>query len=308
MKVAVIGGESHVGSNLVTALINENVDVVVIHTTPDSTFEKPKQGVARILQANYQRRSKDWYAFVENLEADVCVDLICTDLPGTYHALKEKTRHFLAVGDFRMYGRPQIVPTPEEKQGPCEFDDLALQFREIVGVQHQAHHDDVSFTALVTPPITGPGAIPFDCLGGRDVEVHRSVSKSGKVSLPTGCHALIAPVDVEDVARSIMFTLRKQEIASGEIYNIGPPYAISMEKLVQEYAVAYQTDISVEYVPWQNYFNEINPDPEKNYFFRTHIVPDTTKIRSQLEYEAHFTPEGAVARGIEWMMKQYGID
>ncbi|MBS1272153.1 MAG: hypothetical protein MAGBODY4_01292 [Candidatus Marinimicrobia bacterium] len=119
-------------------------------------------------------QNEEWHRFTEQLNVDVLVDLLGTDLPGTYHEAQNYAEHIIACGSFWMYGPPQIVPTPEETQNPCEFSDYSRRYQEILGIRGEAIHDGMSFTAIMPTNICGPGKIPIDLKGGRDEGVHQT--------------------------------------------------------------------------------------------------------------------------------------
>ena len=304
MKVCIIGGTGHIGSQLVPMLVDAGMDVSVVtrgqHNIPQNELWKN----VVLLKADYRRQDVAWHRFLENLRVDVLVDLLGVDLPGTYHEAQKYIAHLVACGSFWMYGPPQIVPTPEETQNQCEFEEYSRRYYEIVGIRNQAIHDGLAFTAIMPTNICGPGKIPIDMKGGRNIGVHRAHAEGAEVVLPKGCNTLIAPCDVSDVAQGFFLAITQRERARGEIFNVGPPFALTMEKFIQTYETIYQCDLPREFMDWEPFLNEYLPEPGANYHFREHMSPDILKIREMLGYDPRYTPEESLHRAARWMRAQ----
>ncbi len=301
MRICVIGGTGHIGGVLVPLLVDAGhaVSVITRGKTPVPGDEVWKD--VALLEGEYRRRDEKWHRFIREIRADVLIDLLGIEAPGVYHELKSVTEHFIVCGSFWMYGQPKEVPTPEEMQNPCEFEAYATRYREILGLLNQAAHDGVAFTAIMPSNICGPGKIPLDCRGGRDIDTHRSHARGEPVQLPHGCNTLVAPCDVEDLARAFLLSVHQRETAAGELFNVGPPYALTMEKFIETYATIYRTEIPLAFVPWDEFLHQLLPDLSANYHFRAHMAPDIAKIRAKLGFMPQFTPEESMERAVNWM-------
>lgn len=305
MDICIIGGTGRLGAALVPLLASESHRIMVIARGHTVRPEQNPWDQVIFQTATYRRRDRGWYRFLEGLEAEVVIDLLGIDLPGTYRALGGRVRHLVAAAPFRMYGEPRIVPTPEEMQSLPEFPDMSRRYRETIGVQHQARKDAVAFTAVVLPTVTGPGYLPPDMQGGVDIAAHKALFNGEPVRLPLGANGLVAPCDVEDVGRAFQQAVQHRDRAADELFNIGPPYAITVDTLLGLYATAFQREFPIEYVPWEEFSEQVVTRPEARYFFRTHEVPDIRKIRERLEFEPHFTPEESVERSLRWMLDRH---
>ena len=301
MRICIIGGTGHIGGMLVPLLRDAGHEISVVTRGKSSVPGGEVWKDVALLEGEYRRQDEEWHRFLREIHTDVMIDLLGVDFPAVYHELKDRAGHFVVCGSFWMYGPPQEVPTPEEMQNPCEFETYAIRYREILGIQNQADHDGVAFTAIMPSNICGPGKVPLEGRGGRDIEVHRAHRRGEPVLLPHGCNTLIAPCDVCDVASAFLMAVENRGNAAGEIYNIGPPYAITIGKFIETYATIYQTDIPVEYVGWERFFTEVLPEPGANYHFRAHMAPDTGKIREQLKFTPQYAPEESMQRAVEWM-------
>jgi len=304
MKTAVIGGTGHIGRFLVPMLVEQGCSVTVITRggtpRPATTAWQEVQMIA----ASYKRADEPWRKLIAGVGAEAIVDILGSDVPGTYEAARGACRHYVVCGSVWMYGQAKTVPTPEQTQGPCEFEWYAMRYAELQATLAKARVDGVAFTAVMPPNICGPGKVPIDCRGGRDVAAHRSHIRGDPVTLPVGCQTLIGPCDASDVARGFALAVASPDKAAGEVFNVGPAYALTAPQLVRTYADIYGTTIPIAYVPWEQFLNDVLPDPGANFHFRGHMAPDISKIRSVLGCRPQFTPEQTLARAVEWMRDQ----
>ena len=298
--MCVIGGTGHVGGFLVPALVREGHEVTVVATGRTPVPEGPEWGKVKLVRARYERGSEEWGRIMKDLGLEALVDMLGADLPGTYRAVKGTCRHLVACGSLWMLGPPKVVPTPEQTQGPCEFEGYARRYEEIYEVMEVARRDGMAFTAIFPPNICGPGKVPLEPKGGRDPSVHLDMAKGKPVFLPEGTQALIGPCDAEDVAQGFVLALRCPDEADGEVFNVGSAYALTAVRFVQVYGEIYRTEIPVEFVPWEEFTRRV-PDLGANYHFREHMCPDISKIRKKLGYEPRHTPEESMERAVAWM-------
>ncbi len=301
MRICILGGSGHIGRAFIPLLYKENHQITVVSRGKTAVPDVDPWKNVTIHNVEYRRRDEAWHRFIREIDTDVVIDIPAIDIPGTYREIQDRIRHYITFGCYRMYGEASIVPTPEEAQNQCEFSELAERYGEILGIQNQARADGVPFTVIVPTEIMGPGKIPINAEGNYNLHTHKRHAAGDKIQLPMGGHSLFAPVDVEDVARALLAVMNNPAKVAGEILNVGPVYAITLEKFVQELSTAFRTNIPLEYVTWDRFFNELNPEPRNNYIFRSHMAPDITKIRKLLQFEPMIAPEAVIERSINWM-------
>lgn len=232
------------------------------------------------------------------------IDILGADVPATYEAVRGVSRQLIACGSLWMFGEPRVVPTPEETQNPCEFEGYALRYEELLATRERASADGFPFTAIMPPNICGPGKIPLDGRGGRDIEVHRAHQRGEPVPLPEPGQTLIGPCDAWDIARAFYLAVQHREAAAGEIFNVGSAYALTARQFIETYGHIYGVEIPIEWVSWQEYAERILPDLGANYHFRAHMCPDLTKIGRKLGYVPRYTPEETMERAVDWMRRE----
>ena len=304
MKVCVIGGTGHVGHNLAPMLVADGHDVTVV--TRGATAA-PSGGawdkIARVA-CSYGRNDSAWTQCISAIGAEVTIDILGGDVPGTYAAARGTCKHYIACGSVWMFGEPKVVPTPEETQTPCPFEGYAIRYRELLEMQVRAAVDGVAFTAIMPPNICGPGKIPLDCLGGRSIEAHRAHRRGDPVPLPEPGQTLIGPCDAEDIARAFLLAVQNREAAAGEIFNVGSRYALTCLKFVEAYGEIYGVTIPIEWHSWEDFSTRVCPDIGSNFHFKAHMCPDLTKITLRLGYAPRYTPEETLARAVAWMQEE----
>lgn len=304
MDVCVIGGTGHIGRHLVAALVADGCDVTVVTSgrTPI-----PKDGAwdgVRAVSCAYKRGDPKWASCLCELAPQVLVDIIGTDVPGTYAAVKPFCQHLIACGSVWMFGPPRVVPTPEHTQGPCRFEGYARRYQELHDVRTTAARDGMAFTAIMPPNICGPGKIPLDGLGGRDVKVHRAHARGEPVALPRPGQTLIGPCDAEDVARGFFLAIQHRRRAADQIFNVGSAYALTTQQFIETYSGIHGVRIPIEWCSWKTFAQEICPDLGAHYHFEVNMCPDLGKIRSLLGYAPSYTPEETMARAVAWMRNE----
>ena len=301
MKTLVIGGTGHIGKFLVPQLCRQGCETTVVSRGQTGPGQGKPWDHVPMEKAQYKRHDQQWHQFIAATGAEVIIDILGIDVPGTYEAAKASCRHYVACGSLWMYGPARIVPTPEATQGPCEFESYAMRYDELQATMKLAHQDGIAFTAIMPPNICGPGKIPIEGAGGRDIEVHRAHAQGKPTILPEGCNTLVSPCDADDVAQGFALAVAERDQAAGEIFNVGPAYGLTTPELIETYSQIYQTRIPVEQVGWNKFLSEVLPEPGANYHFRHHMAPDISKIRQTLGYRPKYTSAESMGRAVEWM-------
>lgn len=300
MKILVIGGTGHVGTPLVKILAEQGHDVVICsrgklpssHTYPN---------VRSVVCDSSDLNSLNKLAEQETFDAIV-------DFPGTawnvWCTFKDKVNHIIACGSMWMFGYPRTVPTPELTQNSCCFGGYIERYDEIITMISENFRYKAAFTAVMPPNICGPGKIPLDTLGGRDIEVHKANMRGETVYLPDGPEALICPCDAYDLAMVFALAINNRTNAAGQIFNGGTEHALTASQFVNTMGEIHGTTIPIEYVSWQEYRDNISPSIGHWWHFYAHMCPDISKAKKLLGCKPRYTSEEALARAVVWMKEQ----
>jgi nucleoside-diphosphate-sugar epimerase len=232
---------------------------------------------------------------------------IVVEMPGhawnVYQEFKSVARHIIACGSLWMYGLPRTVPTPEQTQAPCPFESYKERYSDILRLCEISRKDGLAFTAIMPPNISGPGKIPLDCSGDRNLAVHKAHAAGKEVILPDGPEVLIGPCDADDIAACFVNAVFNRDKAAHQIFNVGAEYALTASEFVLAYAQIYNVSIPVKTLSWQEYVKS-NPDIGAWWHFKAHMCPDITKAKRLLNYQPRFTPQQSLQRAVEWMKTQ----
>ena len=299
MKTLVIGGTGHVGRFLVPLLEEAGVETVVVTRGVNPLPRIPKWGKVRAIAGDSSTA-----AGLRPLLLAERPDAVI-DIPGTAGAVAAACHglaaHLVAVGSVWMFGEPCVVPTPELTQGPCQFASYARRYAELRELLHNSSADGLAVTAIMPPNICGPGKIPLDCLGGRDLELHRGYSRGAEVVLPDGADALVGPCDAEDIAQCIRCAVLRRDQAAGQMFNVGSASALTWPEIVAAYAEIYGTALPIRRVSWSDYVAHISPGIGHWWHMKAHMCPDIGKARHLLGYQPRYTPRETLARAVDWM-------
>ena len=291
MKVLVIGGTGHVGSFLCPILKERGHDVVICSRGKTAVPEGYKSVVCNSndVEALNQLKSENFDTIVE--------------FPGSvakvYEALGDSVNHIIGCGSLWMLGEPNVVPTPEETQNECV---VASGYRErYEEIKFMLSDDKCKFTVILAPNISGPGKIPIDLLGGRDINLHKAHKRGEKVYLPEGPKCLIEPCDAYDIAMLFALCVENPEASANQMFNVGTGLAMTATELVNAYSRIYRTQIPIEYVSWEKYKNEISPTIYHWWHFYADMCPDISKAKNLLGFEPKYTSEQSLERAVKWM-------
>jgi len=299
MKILVIGGTGHLGANIVEILCDQGHEVVA---ATRGNKGKPTHACidkARLITLN----SSDLDA-VTALSEQEHFDVV-VDIPGTawnvWQAFRDKASHIVACGSLWMLGYPHVVPTPEQTQGYCPSAGYRARYEKIQEMLADSFTHKAVFTAIFPPNICGPGKIPLDTLGGRDIEVHKANMRGEVVYLPNGPEVLLGPCDAYDLATLFTLAINNRTAAAGQIFNGGSEYALTATEFVNTLAEIHGVEIPIAYVPWDEYQKKISPDVGYWWHFYAHMCPDISKARTLLGYKPRYTPQETLARAVQWM-------
>lgn len=299
MKIVVIGGTGHVGGFMVPMLVEGGNDVVVVGSgrTPLPEGEVWKQVEYLICDVRDVNDKKKLSA----VSAEVVIDMT-GHIGNIYNEMKGVVKHFIACGSLWMYGEPVVVPTPEETQNECIVSDgYAKRYAEIYELIEKSKVDGVAFTAIMPPNICGPGKVPIDLLGGRDIELHRGYKVGAEVVLPDGADALFGPCDAEDIADCFVKAVENRDNAAGQIFNVGSEYAVTATELVKVFEKIHNVEIPIRRCSWEEYIRSISPGIGYWWHFKAHMCPDISKAKRLLGYEPKYTVEQTLRRAVDWM-------
>lgn len=301
MKILIIGGTGHVGTFLTRKLLSQGHEVYIGTRGKHSLREGGFFEGAKFVTCD--AGNKDSLEALKAYQFDTVVDF-----PGTaYHiwqVLGDTISHLVACGSLWMFGYPHKIPTPEMTQEECPFEGYKQRYEQILEMLKESGKGKATFTAVMPPNICGPGKVPLDSMGGRDVERHKSMMRGETVILPDGPECMVGPCDAEDIASLFALAVNNREAAAGQIFNAGSAYALPAGDFIKAYGDIYGVEIPVKRVSWKEYSEAVNPKITAWWHFYAHMQPDISKAKELLGYEPQYTPEEAMKRAVDWMRQE----
>jgi len=305
MKVLIIGGTGHVGTNLVHILHEQGHEVIIgsrgaTHIPADPTFSKVRFVTCDAFSI----------ASLEDLSHHERFDVII-EFPGVieqvWTVFKNKADHIISCGSVWMFGAPRVIPTPERIQGACPFDVYEERNIAYTKILAESRTTKAVFSAVMPPNISGRGKVPLDTLGGRDIEIHKANMRGEVVYLPEGPESTICPCEAYDLAMLFALCVNNRTAAAGQIFNGGTDHALTSTQFVDTFAQIHGVNIPIEYVPWNIYKSEISPGIGYWWHFYAHMSPDISKAKKLLGYKPRYTSEEAMDRAVAWMKDSHLI-
>jgi nucleoside-diphosphate-sugar epimerase len=302
-SVLVIGGYGHIGRFLVPRLVKAGWRVTVLtrgqHAPPDSDAwrELPHRHVV----GHYQdlTDTNRWPDLLKDITPTAVIDILARNAPAVARACPAGANHVVVCGSVWMYGPPRQIPTPERTQGPFPFESYRVRYRHLQELLAAANGPAI--TGVMPSNIAGPGKVPIDPYGTREIAVHKAMADGVEIVLPYGGLTLVGPADAEDVAEVFALAVEQPDKSAGRMFNAAAAYALTFAELVATYGRIYGVEIPIRSVGWDEFDRVVRPTPDQRYHHEAHMCADITAARRVLGYEPKHSPEAALQRAVEWM-------
>lgn len=309
-KALVIGGYGHIGGFLVPRLVETGWDIAILTRGRKASprYDNWKNLPHGHVEADYGALCSEgtWKALLDEISPDVVIDILSANAPAVLDACPSSVRQFVITGSVWMYGPPRVVPTPEETQNEFPFGFYRKRYSDLLGLLGRKGGPAV--TAVMPSNIAGPGKIPLDPYGGRDIEVHHRMARGGEILLPARGETLVCPSDASDIAEVFVLALERPDKAAGRMFNAGAAHALTYNEMVAEYGGCYGVDIPVRHVSWEEFDGELGLEASARYHHEAHMCPDISAARNVLAFEPRYTPRQALQRAVEWMRAEGLLD
>ncbi len=305
-SVLVIGGYGHIGRFLVPRLVQAGWEVTVLtrgqHPAPDSDAWKNLKH--RHIVGDYQElcQQHGWSKVIDEVAPNAIIDIVARNAPEVVAACPAGVEQVIVTGSVWMYGPPRQIPTPERTQGPFPFDAYRIRYQHLQELL--ATQGGPAITAVMPANIAGPGKIPLDPYGSREIAIHKAMASGMEIVLPYDGLMLVQPSDAEDIAEVYALALDKLDESAGRMFNAAAAYALTYADLVTTYSRIHGEEIPVRSVEWDEFDLIVRPSPDQRYHHEAHMCADITAARQTLGYEPKHTPEAALSRAVEWMQSK----
>lgn len=316
MRILIIGGTHFMGPFIVKNLCAAGHEVSIFHR--GQTRAEHLEGVKEIL--GDRDRLLDYSSDLRKLEPDVVLDMVvwheqhARDLMATFAAVTRRVVVASSQDVYRAFGRvnrfedgevdpssitedsplrdklyPYRGKTPRAKDDPQSWMD---DYDKILAERVVMNHSELSGTILRLPAVYGPHdsqhrMFPYlkRMLDGREAILLEEGEANWRWT-----HGY-----VENVADAIALAVTDKR-ASGRIYNVGEPFALSIAERVEQIAQAANWHGRIVIQPAEHV-------PEKlRWGINTvqDVVVDTSRIRKELGYRERIDLAESFKRTITW--------
>ena len=229
------------------------------------------------------------------------VDIVCFRPESArllFEALAGKIKLLVQVGTAWIYGDPEVVPTPESYRG-VPLNDYARAKLDIQDYYLERHEKDGFPVSVVHPTqITGAGKKLITPEGTNDVAYLERMQAGEEVPLPAHGKPFVHHVHPSDVAQVIRRALERPDVAAGQVYNAGSPYAMSYRGYFNFLRSQYGWTAKARSVSLAEYQDQYGPNDTVKQHMIQPVCVDIRKAAEQLGYAPAFTARQAVVDAI----------
>jgi nucleoside-diphosphate-sugar epimerase len=240
MRVLILGGTRFVGRQLVRQLLERGAELTLLHRGVTGASAEQTTTVLG------DRSQPDGLAGLGSARFDAVVDISAYFSDWTRaaaDALTGRVAHYVFISSGAVYRPAAELPWPESTPfGPNPL--WGSYGREKIASERllwEAHGDGrFAVTSFRLPFILGPGNF-----ADRESFVFGRLAARRPILLPGGGTALNQFVYAEDVARAIVATLERPEVAGGEAYNCTHRNPITNRGFVELCAQVHGTEAQI---------------------------------------------------------------
>ena len=154
--------------------------------------------------------------------------------------------------------------------------------------------------------IIGPGRVPLELWGGRNILYYRLMRQGKSVEIPVAGNVLIQSGYNDDLATAFVNAIAKGHEISGEIFIISCKRAITFDRDFSVAKEVLRSASPVEYVSieevLQRHPGEVSEGGLR--FLAEHMCFDIGKAEKVLGYSPRCSTEQGLAKALEWCLDQ----
>lgn len=311
MKVVVIGGTGHVGTYLIPRLVQAGHQVICV-SRGESTSYLPHRAwdtVERIMiDRSATEQDGTFGALIAELQPDVVIDMICFTLESCQHlvdALRGKVQHFLHCGTIWIHGHSAVVPTTED--APRQpFGDYGIQKSAIESyLMDQARRHHFPTTAIHPGHIVGPGHIPINPVGNKNLKVYQAFADGDQICLPNLGLETLHHVHADDVAQLFMLAMSNWSLSVGESFHVVSSGAMTTRGYAQALSTWFGHEADLTFLSWDEWKTTVSEAESVATWDHIAHSPNASiaKAIRMLNYHPRYTSLEAVFESVDWLIK-----
>ena len=192
---------------------------------------------------------------------------------------------------------------PWRQETPVNFYDQSKRDAYALSLWKE---DAFPVTVFRPTNIIGPGRVPLELWGGRNILYYRLMREGQVVEMPMVGHTLLQSGCNDDLATAFVKAVAKGNEISGEIFIISSKRAITLDRFFSTAREVLKSTSPVECLPFLEMVKrrpgEI--DEEGLLFLMQHMCFDITKAQEILGYSPQYNTEDGLAKALEWCLDQ----
>jgi nucleoside-diphosphate-sugar epimerase len=311
MRVVVIGGKGKVGTYLVPMLAEAGHDVINVSRGAQQPY-LPHACWGEVRQVSLDREKEEsdgtFGKKIQELEPDILIDMICFKVQSVRHlgeALRGKVQHFLSCGSVWIHELCTEVPVAEN-QSRNATDDYGIN-KAAIEDYLAVCTDQGWFAGTVVHPghIVGPGHLPINPAGNKNLEVFSKLMHGKELSLPNFGRETVHHVHAADVAQIFVKSIQNREKSAGQGFHAVSPAAVTLEGFARGAASWFGKEAELRFLPWSEW-EELN-NREDAALTLTHLLHSPSasieKPRQVLGYKPKYTSLEAVRESVDWLVE-----
>ena len=309
-NVLVIGGTGHIGSYLVPLLVSRDYKVTVF--SRGTTKPYPGSFIWKnvpIVKIDREREEKNgnWQEKIEEADPDIIVDIVCFE-PESAQLMAElldgEDIHLLTCGTAWIYGKTEIIPTPEtaprNPQNEYARKKVVIE-QELLSLTHQGH---IQATLIHPTHITGPGKPFITPFGDNNPKTIQDIINGKEIYLLDGGFASLHHVHPADIAFLFLRCIEEKDYTIGECFNCGASHAMTFYGLGQYLARLAGTEFRYRNISLEEYTEQFAfPEMAANHI-RQGCCVSMDKAIEMLNFSPRYSPEDAVREALNDLIFQ----
>lgn len=316
MKVVVIGGTGHVGTYLVPRLVEAGHEVVCISRGESQPY-LPHGAWNKVERVFIDRAGEEaagtFGGKIRDMQPDAVIDMICFTLESCQHlveALRGQVEHFLHCGTIWMHGHSAQVPTTEDAARQ-PFGEYGIQKSLIERyLMREAHLNNFPATAIHPGHIVGPGHIPVNPAGNKELDVFEKLAKGETLNIPNLGMETVHHVHADDVAQLFMLAMANWSTSVGESFHAVSGAALTLRGFAEALAAWFGQEANLNFMPWDQWKETVSEDAAAGTWDHIAHSPNASieKARRLLGYTPRYTSLEAVFESVQWLADHGEID
>lgn len=308
-KAVVIGGKGKVGTYLVPMLCQSGYQVVNVSRGQSEPF-LPDPCWREVEQVTLERENPSFPSAIATLCADVVVDMICfseSDMSRLVEALDGRVTHYLACGSVWAHGRSVAVPYAEEE---CRtpFGTYGIEKDKMArSLERRWARRGFPGTCVHPGHIVGPGHIPLNPQGNKELSVFSALMHGREVALPNAGMETLHHVHARDVAGVFLAAIQAGSLSYGQDFHAVSPHALTMRGYAEAVAGWFGQQAHLTYAPFAQWKQGVPEAAAQSTW--DHIAHSPCASMEKARRLLHFTPRyeslEAIRESLFWLIS-YG--